>query len=198
MLRQTHRPTRNNPSRSDKHLGRIDDLGTPEPAFAKNFVPLGRVEGCDQLVVAGRIFVDKCLVKDRLRLCPFASEHDLHHALEHRHVAADADRQMKIGQRRRHVAEDRKRKRERVWIMLRVWIDEIRQPRLGQRVDGKHFCPGPLCVLERRHHSRGIRARILANDDDEICFFEIGEPDRRFADADRLAEGNAGRFVAHV
>ena len=122
-----------------------------------------------------------------------AFEQDLHEAFYDRHIAADTDRQVQIGEFGRFQPEHAK------WIaVLRVRIDKARQTDLGQRINGDH--PGSGCFGggKRREHSRRIRSGILPDDDNKVCLFKILKAYRCLPEADRLGESDARRFVTHI
>ena len=75
---------------------------------------------------------------------------------------------------------------------------EADQARLLQRVDRDDLRAVALGLLERGQHPRVVGARVLPDDEDQLGLVDVLEADRALADADRLAEGRAGRLVAHV
>ena len=75
---------------------------------------------------------------------------------------------------------------------------ETQQAGFGQRVDGDDGGARPLGRLQRGQHARVIRARVLADHDDQVGGDEIGDVHRALADADRLGQRHPARLVTHV
>ncbi len=92
-------------------------------------------------------------------------EHALHHALEKRHIAVDAHRQMQARQRGA-LAKERKR-------LLRML--KMIQSGFKQRINANDFASAARRRLKRSEHARMIGARILANDENRIRMIEIAE-----------------------
>ena len=108
--------------------------------------------------------------------------------LEQGEVGADRHGQVEVGERRPPSGQTADPLR----------VAEGEQTGLGQRVDGDDGGAVALGLLERAEHARVVGAGVLAGDDDQLGSLEVVEGDRALADADRLAERDAARLVAHV
>ena len=124
MLRHAHRPARDERTRVHDHLRRFIDLLSREAARTENVVPSCRVDRGDQIVVTLCLCGNKIVVENGARLRKFAFEQHLHQPLYHGHIAADADRKVKVGKRGRLAAEQRQRPGKRIAIMLRIRVYE--------------------------------------------------------------------------
>ena len=82
--------------------------------------------------------------------------------------------------------------------MLRIRIDEIHQSGFGQRIDGDQFSARAFLLLQRRHHSRRARSRILPDNHYQIRSFQIFEPNGSFAESGRFLQTDGRRFVTHI
>ena len=108
--------------------------------------------------------------------------------LEQGEVGTDGDGEMEVGQgggSRRVTAEP-----------LRV--AEGDQAGLRQRVDRHDRRAIALGLFQRPEHARMVGTRVLPGDDDQLGGMHVVECDGALADADRLAEGDPARLVAHV
>ena len=60
------------------------------------------------------------------------------------------------------------------------------------------LAPRRRCPFQFGEHARMVGPRVLTDDEDGVGLLEIIERHGPFADADRLGEGEAARFMAHV
>ena len=93
-------------------------------------------------------------------------------------VAADADLEEQVGERRR-----------RLTMPLRgLRVLEPLQARLGQRVDRDDLRAARLGLLQGGEHARVVGARVLPGDDDQVGLVEVLQQDAALADADGLGQ----------
>ena len=116
-------------------------------------------------------------------------ENKLHHALQRRDVAADADLAIFAGDPGR--AESRHLDR----VLRR---GEPLERAFTQRVHGHDRNAAPRRLAQRGHHPRAVGAGILPNHEDRVGLLEILQHDRALADANAFGQADAGRLVAHV
>ena len=67
-----------------------------------------------------------------------------------------------------------------------------------QRIDRHDGRAALRALAQFAEHARMVGRRILAEDQQRVGVFEIVQRDRALADADRMRQAAAGRFVAHV
>ncbi len=65
-----------------------------------------------------------------------------------------------------------------------LWIGEALERAFLQRIEDDDGDTASGRLVQRTHHARMIRARIVAHGDDELAMLEIIERDGTFADAD--------------
>ena len=142
----------------------------------------------DQFASANDMLGQELMVEHPLAL-GLALEHDLHHALDQRQVAADPDVHELAGDlggpERRHLHDI-------------LGLGEPDQRTFRHRIDG-HDGHLPLPGLHQvAHHARRIRARVLADDENRFRMLEVVEHDGALANTDRRRQPAAGRLMAHV
>ena len=109
--------------------------------------------------------------------------------LEQRQVAADPDLQEVD-----RPARCRRRPRRVTVCGLRNRIS----PASGSGLTATIVAPLRLASLQRGQHARVVRARVLADDDEQFGVVDVVERDAALADADRLGQRQPRRLVAHV
>ena len=71
-------------------------------------------------------------------------------------------------------------------------------PASGSGLIAMIFAPLRFAVSSAREHPRVVRARVLADDDEQVRLGDVVQAHRALADADGLGQRCAGRLVAHV
>ena len=118
-----------------------------------------------------------------------ALEHDLHHALDQRKIAADLDMDELAG----HLGRSEGRHLDDV-----LRFGEADQRAFGHRVDRDDRDAAFARLDQRGHHPRRVGPGVVADQEDRLGMFEIVEDYRPLADTDRRRQPAARRFVAHV
>ena len=155
----------------------------PRPAAGEQGVRVGRgPRGCRGLEPLG-VLVEEVAV-DGAEL-----DEPAVHVGHQREVAVEPHLQVLCGQRGAAAQHARDPLR----------VAEPDQPRLGQRVDDHDLGTAAGGLLQRDQHPRVVGARVRAEDHDQVgVVAEVLEADAALADADRLAQRDAGGLVAQV
>ena len=188
LLRQAQRPA------DDGGLGGCQHAGDPG-RFRPCRRPVASSVSAQSMVAAGR--------RGRPRSRPsaprrrsgrrrsrgsFLLQQEVAERLEQRQVPAHLDLQVFVGQRGA-VAEQ---------PGGGLWVLEVEQPGLGQRVDRDDLAAVVLAVLQRGEHPRVVRAGVLPDDEDEVGVVDVVQRHGPLADADGLVQRRPRGLVAHV
>ena len=173
-----HRPRRGNDRRDlpDAQLGNAGAGGDGLPR-------LGAEVFAQKLETVGALAYE-CAV-DTLRV---RFDDRLLNALQEGHVSIDAHRQIIRGERCPGAQYPHH--------FLRML--EALQSRFLEWIDTDNTAAAPRGPLQSGEHARVIRAGILADHDNAICQFEIGEGHGALAGAEGLEHAHATRLVTHV
>jgi hypothetical protein len=178
----------------DRRGGADVDIGDPADLI------LGHARGLDDRVPAfghhigahrldpGGMLVDEGLIEHRLARRG-AFEHDLHHALEQRQIAADPDMDEFAGD----IGRSEGRHLDHV-----LRLCELDQRAFGHRVDGDDRDAAFARLNQIGHHAGRVRSGVLPDDEDRLGLLEILQHHGALADADGGRQAAAGGFVAHV
>ena len=187
VLREPHGPAHDDALRGHRVSRYGFDLGPCQAGRLEYRSPMQCAQMISQRLEAVAVLGDEYVVEHSARCPVLRLDQQAAERLEHSEVAIHPDGEVAVGKRGAFQQADR-----------RLRVLEREQPGLGQRVDGDDLGTVLLRLLQCREHAGMVGARVLADHEDQIGGVKVFEGDASLADADRLAEREAARLVAHV
>ncbi len=182
VLGESHGPTHDRPVGPAEQVERLVDVVRGQAGGRQQRRAVERTQVADEVVGALAVRVDEGVVERVL------FDEALVEQLEQREVAGHLELEVDI--------RDLGAPTHQIPYALRVL--EADQSGLPQRVDRDDAGPALLRLGQGVQHAGVVRARVLADHEDQLGGMQILEGDAALADADGLAEGGARRLVAHV
>ena len=175
------------------HRGGGFDLRTRQSRIAFDRLPRCRVQIGFQRIEPRRVRGDEVAVDHALAAVAHRlgihRQQRLHHALEHRDIAADA--RLVIGRRDAYRLAG-----QHLGRILRR--DEALQATLRHRVEDDDGRLAQRHLAQRAQHARMVGAGVVADAEHRVGVLKILQRHGALAHADRVGQADAGRLVAHV
>jgi hypothetical protein len=190
VLGDAHRPAHDDPLRPGDLGERLLELTGGQPGTAGELVGVEGAEVVGHGVVAGRVSIDEGAIDDGGTdgVVGRPIDEGAVEPGEEGLIPTESHRQVQIGQL--DAAPDHP--------VHPLGILEADEAGLGKGVHRDDPGAVALGLLEGGEHPGVVRARVLADDDQQVGVMDVVERDAALADADRLGQGDAGGLVTHV